>query len=257
MKKKNKKDKNIKKIRLLKAALFVSISLGVILILYPVYTNFIAGSRETAVLSAWEDQKEEYFEEVEAEEEISDEADTGQTSQTGSEDIEGSSDNEEVTMEITGDIAGEATLDYSGLTIEDFFPLKMSIPKIEVEAIVEEGTDASSLKNGPGYEALTPLPGDEGRCTISGHRTTYGAPFNRIDELENGDLIYLETINDELLTYIVTGMEIIRADDIWILEGTGRKELLLTTCHPKYSAARRLVIIAELLEIYPFEIAQD
>ena len=133
----------------------------------------------------------------------------------------------------------------------------MLIPKIEVEAIVGEGTDTESLKSGPGYEALTPLPGDMGRTTISGHRTTYGATFNRLDELENGDLIYLETINDELLTYIVTGMEILRATDVWILEGTYKKELLLTTCHPKYSAARRLVIIAELLEVFPFEITQE
>ena len=245
----NKKNKNINKIKktkLLKAIIFTSIGLGLILILYPIYTNFIAGGRESTVLSAWEDQKEEFFEEVEAGEEITDETD-----------IDSSGENEEVTLEISGDIVGEETLDYADLTLEDFFPLKMSIPKIEVEAIVEEGTDAQSLKNGPGYEALTPLPGDEGRTTISGHRTTYGAPFNRLDELENGDLIYLETINDELLTYVVTGMEIIRATDVWILEGTGKKELLLTTCHPKYSAARRLVIIAELLEVFPFEIASD
>jgi len=240
-------NKNTKKIRLLRAITIVSIVIGALLILYPIYTNFIAGSREATVLSAWEDQKEEFFKETETEEEAS---------QVDNEDIEGSGENEEVTLEITGDIAAEAKLDYTGLTIEDFFPLKMSIPKIEVDAIVEEGTDAASLKNGPGYEALTPLPGDEGRCTISGHRTTYGAPFNRIDELENGDLIYLETINDELLTYIVTGMEIIKATDMWILEGTGKKELLLTTCHPKYSAARRLIIIAELLEVFPFEISQ-
>ena len=253
----NNKNKNLRKIRILKAAMYVSIILGIALIMYPIYTNFIAGSRETALLSAWEDQKEEYFKEKETEEEISNEIDAGQSSRSGSEDAGGSRDNEEVTMEITGDITGEATLDYRGLTVEDFFPLKMSIPKIEIEAIVGEGTDSQSLKNGPGYETLTPLPGDEGRCTISGHRTTYGATFNRLDELVNGDLIYLETINDELLTYIVTSMEIVRATDVWILEGTDKKELLLTTCHPKYSAARRLVIIAELLEVFPFDIIQE
>ncbi len=243
-----KKINKVNKTKLLKAIIFSSISLGLILILYPIYINFFAGSRETAVLSAWEDQKKEFFEEVETEE---------QTPQIESEEINGSGESNEVTMEITEDITAEATLDYKDLTIEDFFPLKISIPKIEVKAIVEEGTDAASLKNGPGYEALTPLPGDEGRTTISGHRTTYGAPFNRLDELENGDLIYLETINDELLTYIVTGMEIVLPTDVWILEGTGKKELVLTTCTPKYSAAKRLIIIAELLEVFPFEITHE
>ena len=264
--KKNKNTNKVKKTKLLKAIIFISITLGLILILYPVYTNFIAGSLETAVLSAWEEQKEEYFEEVEAEEEISSEETNEQTSQNSNEeantleengDIEVSEESEEVTIEITGDIAGVATLEYSDLTIEDFFPLKMSIPEIELEAIVGEGTDSQSLKNGPGYEALTPLPGDVGRTTISGHRTTYGAPFNRLDELENGDLIYLDTINDELLTYIVTGMEIVLPTDVWILEGTGKKELVLTTCTPKYSAAKRLIIIAELLEVFPFEITHE
>ena len=35
----------------------------------------------------------------------------------------------------------------------------------------------------------TPLPGQEGNAAIAGHRTTYGAPFNRIDELKPGDEI--------------------------------------------------------------------
>ena len=103
---KTNKDKNIKKTKLLKTIFIVSGTIGVILILYPIYTNFIAGSRETAVLSAWEDQKEEYFEKVEAGEEISDETDTEQTSQTANEDIDDLEENEEVTRELTGDIAG-------------------------------------------------------------------------------------------------------------------------------------------------------
>ena len=251
---KTNKNRNIKRTRLLRAGTIIFIIIGVALVLYPVYTNFYAGNRETSVLSAWEDQKEEYFEEIEAEKEISEEADNGQTSQNGSDDINISEENEDATMEFTGGIAGEANLDYADLAIEDFFPLKMLIPIIEIEAVVGEGTDSQSLKKGPGYEAFTPLPGDVGRSTISGHRTTYGAPFFRLDELENGDLIYLETINNELLTYMVTGMEIVLPTDVWILKGTGKKELILTTCTPKYSAARRLIIIAELLEAFPFEI---
>ena len=68
----------VKKTKFLKAIIFISIGLGLILILYPIYTNFIAGSRETTVLSAWEDQKEEYFEEAETEKEVSSEANTEQ-----------------------------------------------------------------------------------------------------------------------------------------------------------------------------------
>ena len=141
---------------------------------------------------------------------------------------------------------------YEGLTAEDFFPLKMTIPKIELEWILYESTASAVLKKGPGHESQTPLPGDIGRSTISGHRTTYGAPFNRVDELEEGDLIYLETIKDELFVYQVTDQQIVKPTDVWILDGTDKKELLLTTCDPKYSAANRLIIIAELVDIFSF-----
>lgn len=232
---KNKKDLKSKKIKTIKLILYTLIGIGILIVIYLLYTNFITTGRET------------YYKKVEVEEnyDIVDKKDITEKITESSKDHDR---DEEVYI--------KEESDYENLKIEDFFPLKISIPKIEVEAIVEEGTDRESLKNGPGYEALTPLPGDVGRCTISGHRSTYNATFNRLDELENGDLIYLETINDELLAYVVTGMEIVRATDVWILEGTEKRELVLTTCHPKYSAARRLVIITELMEIFPFEMTR-
>jgi sortase A len=132
--------------------------------------------------------------------------------------------------------------------------MKITIPRIGLEYVVLEGTDTVTLKKGAGHESVTPLPGEEGRCTISGHRTTYGAPFNRVDELEEGDLIYLETLDGKSYVYTVTALEIVKPTDVWILEGTEKEELLLTTCHPKYSAATRLIIISELVELFDFEV---
>ncbi|GAG62694.1 unnamed protein product, partial [marine sediment metagenome] len=145
----------------------------------------------------------------------------------------------------------EEVVDYKDLTAEDFFPLKIRIPKIDLEWIVNEGSDRQTLKEGPGHIIETPLPGDLGRCTFSGHRTTYGAPFNKIDKLEDGDLIYLETIKGELFIYAVTELEIIDPRDVYILEGSDKRELLLTSCYPEYSAAERVILIAELVNIYP------
>jgi len=146
-----------------------------------------------------------------------------------------------------------AVVDYSKLTAEDFFPLKISIPSIELEWVSYEGADSKTLEQGPSHIEETPLPGDIGRCAISGHRTTYGSPFLRVDELRYGDLIYLETIGGEIFTYVVTGQNIVNPRDVYVLEGFYKKELLLTTCHPKYSAAKRLTIIAELVNLYPLE----
>jgi len=249
-KKKNLKSKRIKAIKIFS---FIIIGVGILFILYPLYTNFVTARKETAILSAWDDQKEVFFKEKETDEVI-------ENSNTVSTDIIETEENKignDETFEATDDPRMEVdsidggTAKYENLTAEDFFPLKISIPKIELEWIAYEGTERETLKNGPGHETLTPLPGDIGRCTISGHRTTYGAPFNRVDELEEGDLIYLETIKGELFTYMVTGLEIVKPTDVYILEGSDKKELLLTACHPKFSAVNRLVIIAELINIYP------
>jgi len=250
-----------KHIKILKIFLYIIIAAGFLLLLYPMYTNFIAVRQEEQILTAWEEQQEAFFEQKETavEEEAAVEETAEEAVETGTvpedsaeipEESEAAGLVEEPGMVIDG--SSQELSIYDGLTAEDFFPLKMTIPRIELEWISYEGTDSATLKKGPGHETLTPLPGDIGRSTISGHRTTYGAPFSRIDELEVGDLIYLETINDELLVYKVTEQEIVKPTDVWILEGTDKKELLLTTCHPKFSAATRLIIIAEMIDTFSF-----
>jgi sortase A len=136
----------------------------------------------------------------------------------------------------------------------DIFPAKLTIPKINVEWITNEGSDVPDLKKGPGHIPQTPLPGESGRCTLSGHRTTYGAPFGRIDELKKGDMIYLEALNGNKYYYQVTSFQIVKPTYVEILNGTDRKELLLTTCYPEYSARERFVIVAEMVTVFPLDL---
>ena len=227
----------------------VSIISGIVLVLYPNITNIIANSKHQSDLLQWNDLKKA------ATETIPDHSSTSSI-------IEGSTDNSSDTLNSDKNNLNSIERDLGNpkpgldeISVENFFPLKITIPKIEIEWIVNEGTDLKTLKKGPGHIIETVLPGDIGRCVISGHRTTYGAPFNKIDLLEIGDLIYLETKKGFLFTYSVTGTQIVRPEDVYVLKGTIKKELLLTACEPKFSAAKRLVIIAELLEIFPSEIA--
>ena len=230
--------------------IYVLIGAGLVLIAYPIYTNFIASRAESENLSAWEQQKQDpNIEETGS----NPDGEISSTESIEQEDTEAREDEDDPVMDM-GQNGFTITETESGLNAEDYFPLKMSIPKIELEYIVYEGADTVTLKKGPGHMTLTPLPGEEGRCTISGHRTTYGSPFNRVDEMEEGDIIYLETQDDRSYTYIVTGSEVVKPTDVYILEGTDKIELLLTTCHPKFSAVTRLIIIAELVELFPFEL---
>ncbi len=245
-----------KKIKIIKIIIFVVAGAGLLFMLYPSIVNTIVGAKQASVLSEWEAQIENS-----SGQEIG-QIGSVESSETVLENItEEKNENSGGTIERSGNSnansakIGKKTVDYRFLTAEDFFPLKMSIPRIDLEQISYEGADTWTLKQGPGHIEETPLPGDNGRCTISGHRTTYGAPFRRIDELEKGDLIYLETINGELFTYAVTGIEIVNPKDVYILNGSLKKELLLTTCEPEYSSVKRLVVIAELLNLYPLELA--
>ena len=235
------KDKRLsgsRKLKIVKIVIFVVLGIGVLFIMYPTITNVISDVRKAGTLSEWEAQKEASLEEEAATEDVTPEIDT-------------ESDVALEEPEIPFYDTQEEVVDYSSLNADDFFPLKIIIPAIELEWIVNEGSDRQTLYEGPGHIIETPLPGDIGRCTFSGHRTTYGAPFNKIDDLVEGDLIYLETIKGEIFTYAVTELEVVDPKDVYILEGSEKRELLLTSCYPEYSAAERIILISELVNIYP------
>lgn len=237
-----------RKVKIKLVLLSISIGVVIIFLFYLIFINFLADKEKEAALSLWENQKKASLEE--------------NIPETTEDSYAATAVDNESMEEVSGSYSSsyigtvrEDKIDYSKLTAEDFFPLKISIPKVDLELITYEGADPQTLKKGPGHIEETPLPGSVGRCTISGHRTTYGSPFKRIDELENGDLIYLETIKGELFIYAVTGLEIVKPKDVYILEGTDKKELLLTSCYPEYSATERIILISELVNTYSLELA--
>jgi sortase A len=121
------------------------------------------------------------------------------------------------------------------------------IPKIGVEKAVVEGVSVNALKQGPGHYPTTPMPGQPGNAAIAGHRTTYGAPFYRTDELVAGDLIQVTTRQGEF-TYEVREKKVVKPTQNEVLDPSEENLLTLTTCHPRFSAAQRLIIVAELTD---------
>jgi len=123
---------------------------------------------------------------------------------------------------------------------------QLRIPAIGVDKIVVEGVEVSDLKKGPGHYPNSPLPGQPGNAAIAGHRTTYGAPFNRLDELGSGDEILVTTVQGSF-RYEVREQLIVNPDQVEVLDDFGDDRLTLTACHPKYSARQRIVIVAALV----------
>lgn len=127
-----------------------------------------------------------------------------------------------------------------------------ALPGYRPKTLVE-GVGVEDLKRGPGHIPGTALPGQVGNVVLSGHRTTYGAPFNRWDELDPGEQVVVET-RDSWYTYTVTGSQIVAPDAIEVTyavpgDATAtptRRLLTMTTCNPEYSAKERLIVSAEL-----------
>lgn len=137
---------------------------------------------------------------------------------------------------------------------------RMHLPTIEDKPmVVVEGVDTDELKLGPGhYPSCRPgfepplctrwdevFPGQKGRAIVSGHRTTYGQPFWSLDKMAKGDPIEIETRWGDY-TYVVTSTEVVPADSRLIVVESDKYELVLTTCNPRFSAAERLIVYAEL-----------
>ena len=126
-------------------------------------------------------------------------------------------------------------------------------PVVHAEPLfVVSGVGRQDLMRGPGHYPETAEPGAAGNLGIAGHRTTYGSPFFHLDQLVEGDEIHVTGRDGERHTYRVAGQQVVAPSDVWVLDadplGSGKPTLTLTTCHPRFSAAQRLVVFAELVE---------
>ncbi len=121
---------------------------------------------------------------------------------------------------------------------------KLEIPAIGVSEYVVEGTDTGNLRKGPGHYPETPLPGEPGTVAVAGHRTTYGAPFRDLDKVRRGDEIIFDTPFGRFI-YRVEEQRIVDDSDLSVLEPVGYKRLMLSACHPLYSAAERIIVFAK------------
>jgi sortase A len=127
---------------------------------------------------------------------------------------------------------------------------RIRIRKIGVSFVVVAGTDTASLRLGPGHYPGTPLPGARGTVAIAGHRTTYLAPFRKLNELSHGDRIEMR-MPYGTFTYAVERSRIVAPTALWVTHRTSYDRLILSACHPLYSAAKRIVVFARLVDSKP------
>jgi sortase A len=127
---------------------------------------------------------------------------------------------------------------------------RIVIPAISASDVFVQGTGASDLRKGPGHYPATPLPGEHGTVAIAGHRTTYGAPFRNVDKLDPGDRIELRMPYARFI-YRVERTKIVPPTELSVTDRVDHDRLVLSACHPLYSAAQRIIVFARLVSSVP------
>ena len=128
---------------------------------------------------------------------------------------------------------------------------RIKLPTLGRHYVVVQGTDTDTLRKGPGHYPSTVFPGEPGTVAIAGHRTTYGAPFRTIDQLKAGQHIVL-AMPYGTFSYAVERTQIVSPDAFWITHRVpGEDRLVLSACHPLYSASHRIVVFARLIAEVP------
>ena len=127
---------------------------------------------------------------------------------------------------------------------------RLRMPKLDRSYVVVEGTDLGTLRKGPGHYPKTPLPGQGGTVAVAGHRTTYGAPFRPVDKLKAGDELEMDMPYGRF-SYRVDKVRIVGPDATWITRKRDKEQLVLSACHPLYSAAKRIVVFSTLVRSEP------
>src|SRR4051794_8505519 len=127
---------------------------------------------------------------------------------------------------------------------------RIEIPRAKADYVLVKGSKPDDLRRGPGVYDATSFPGVPGTTAIAGHRTTHGAPFRHIDRLRSGDPITV-TMPYATFTYRVERTRIVDPSALWIIHRVRHDRLVLSACHPLFSAARRIVVFARLVRVAP------
>jgi len=123
------------------------------------------------------------------------------------------------------------------------------IDKIDLKMVIMDGVDEETLRVAAGRMPETGNFDEVGNCVLAGHRSyTFDKYFNRLDELEPGDKIVVQT-KTKTLTYEIYEKKIVEPNDFSITKGNGTDKILtLFTCHPVMTASHRLVVHAKQVE---------
>jgi sortase A len=133
---------------------------------------------------------------------------------------------------------------------------RLRVSRLDLDLVIVKGSGPAPLRKGPGTFDGAPLPGEHGTAAIAGHRTTYGAPFRDIDALHKGDSVRVE-MPYATIRYRVEGHRIVDPSDLSVLRRVGHDRLILSACHPRFTANQRIVVFARVVSVVPARLGRS
>ncbi|MFM8236917.1 MAG: sortase [Actinomycetota bacterium] len=130
---------------------------------------------------------------------------------------------------------------------------RIEIPRIGLVHTLYEGITLTVLDRGPGHWPGSARPCERGNAVFPGHRTTYSRPFHDLDLVQPGDQVVI-TLPGRMCVYEATGTQVVQPTDLWVTDQRPESELTLIACHPKGSAAQRIVLNSRLVADIPIAV---
>jgi sortase A len=118
---------------------------------------------------------------------------------------------------------------------------RIELPTIGLADDLHQGVSITAIDRGPSHWPGTALPGEPGNVVVAGHRVTHSRPFHDLDLLQVGDPLVFTRLDGSRAAYELTSIEIVAPDAMQIVEQTPASTATLFACHPKGSAAQRIV----------------
>lgn len=219
----------MKKLKTIFAILMFATGVGIAA--YPIVSNILYERNATQVVESYDDAVEEMDqEEIDAAKEAARKY------------------NEQLKSAIVqdengeGDQAGESYVDLSGVGESIGY---ITIPKIDLELPIYEGSSADVLQKGIGHmeQSSYPIGGEGTHSVLTGHRGLPDAElFTHLDRMEIGDRFYLHVL-DEILAYRVDQIKVVEPNETGDLDIIpGKDYCTLVTCTPYSINTHRLLV---------------
>lgn len=222
----------------------ILIVLGLGIIAFPFIGRYIADQRQKAMLDQFYLEVEANNQQAQSDYSDLDSVFSDTNTPEGQEALDQSISEVATDAEITPE--GTISLDKAGTITEKLNVLGIiKIDKIDLKAPISEGAELDILKYSIGHIESTPKLNSIGNSVIAGHRShSFGVYFNRLDEMEVGDEIVVET-SKEKVTYVVYEILLVEPNDVSVLRNSSKYRVLtLVTCDPVYNPTHRLIVHA-------------